>query len=100
MSDKTFKQQIEEIINQEICSGSNCEYCDTYTPTCKKQQRDQAESRILAAHNAELGRIADGMPITTKLRWSEPLGDYEAYFSDDAKSQLYKCQAYIQAQKG
>ena len=60
MSDKTFKQQVEEIIPDDTDSSQNCPYQFKFKgcshTSCKKCIVD----RILAAHNAKLDRIAEG----------------------------------------
>jgi hypothetical protein len=63
-----------------------------------------AEKDILTAHNAELDRIVEGMPLYTQKTFAS-LNPY-AYptenlpYNEGAKNQLEQCQAYIQAQKG
>ena len=98
MSDKTFKQQVEEIQSKQSCNETFCllGVCGVGVVTlCSRCRTD----RILAAHNAELGRIAEGMPLT-----KETAEDFsfktkaEAYLSGKVLQQA-DAKAYIQAQK-
>ena len=75
MSDKTFKQQVEEILHhcdrEEKCGWPYCDSCDYRV------------DRILVAHNAELDRIAEEVPPCAFV-----------YDADNVVKD------YIQAQKG
>jgi hypothetical protein len=100
---KTFKEQVEEILRDN-------EHCRTTVenPPCQDLNSCSEQTclmackypRILSAHNAELDRIAEGMPLT-----KETAEDFrfrtkaEAYLSGKVL-QHADAQAYIQAQKG
>ena len=113
MSDN-FRQAVEEIaIN---CPKDLPPFCPAlsigYQELSFREKRERIAmcgecvkcrtDRILAAHNAELDRIAEGLP-----RWdyttAENFGTFHA--EDNAlirgrNKQYSECQAYIQAQKG
>ena len=94
---KTFKQQVEEI---ESCRASlplickpksfSHEVCNKYEG-CAECHTD----RILAAHNAELDRIAEEL----KQQSIESAIDVPCW-NGAQQAQLKTDQAYIQAQKG
>jgi hypothetical protein len=86
---KTFKQQVGEIVY------GGCPY---YEIQGKCSKCDKVVDRILTAHNAELDRIAEGMPFKCANCGIEDAGICDRHECVD--SQLIECQAYIQAQKG
>jgi hypothetical protein len=94
---KTFKQAVEEIVCQSICEPSGyiiqeCnhrlkgQYCDFVA---------KFTDRILSAHNAELDRIAEGMP--KPVGKSSCLEHISEMLTMDKQRRID--QAYIQAQK-
>jgi hypothetical protein len=85
MSD--FKQAVEEILHhcdkEEKCGWPYCDSCDYRV------------DRILAAHNAELDRIADSLPHC-KL---EEYDFFDVNINNATKVQLNADQDYVRAQK-
>lgn len=109
MSDKTFKQQVEEIQHGHCPKETDALY------PCPMLDEDFTDcwqckiNRILAAHNAELDRIAKEMPtindeiITYELDHAhEPCG---LEFRDEPKIRAVikrektECQAYVLAER-
>ncbi|MFA5208567.1 MAG: hypothetical protein WC428_08045 [Candidatus Paceibacterota bacterium] len=103
-----FKQRVEEILSFTECEhdGRICSdmTLDKYEerPSCVECQTD----RILAVHNAELDRIAEGMqqirnPYLKTIR-SDPgeISSEWRIFDRASKIECKANQAYIQAQKG
>lgn len=101
-----FKQRVEEILSFTECEhdGRICSdmTLDKYEerPSCVECQTD----RILAVHNAELDRIAEGMPKEL-FRASPPIigaKDGGTQYAEDIgfNKGVIKSTAYIQAQKG
>ena len=110
MSDKTFKQQVEEIIPDDTDSSRNCLYQFHFKACSYTDCKTCITDRILAAHNAELGRqrSEDRKAFNEKL---DRIGkiDFRSDWYKNCKRQRQrksKCcdscpfQAYIQAQKG
>ena len=93
MSD--FKQQVR--LNPAVAKVL-VEYEKIYSKADALEQWNFLVDAILAAHNAELDRIAEGMKlINTEL----DLGISQMFMFNRAKRrQLAECQAYIKAQKG
>lgn len=96
---KTFKQQVAEI---------ECSQCNNHPKGADCPVRDNClygtnrVNAILAAHNAELDRIARGMqPLARKFKRNSNCWGYD--FSDEyeagAEKQLDECQAHVRAQK-
>jgi hypothetical protein len=95
----TFKQQVEVEFCQTIAELGRC---PDHEGDCIKQfcpKVKEKADRILAAHNAELDRIAEGMPKIHRSFVCDPkkIGEYTNKVID---AQLKADQAYIQAQKG
>jgi hypothetical protein len=91
---KTFKEQVEEILCDLHCGQYREKPCPIYNE-CPDILR--LLGIILSAHNAELGRIAEGLPeehITVNT-----FCDQFSY-NQGALGQLCQAKAYIQAQKG
>ncbi len=90
----TLKQQIEEIIREStVCGkGKKPHLCGL----CKKELKENTD-RILAAHNAELDRIAGGMP---KGLAEDDGTDWQLGVRHGIQCQYNEGKAYIQAQKG
>ena len=92
MSD-TFKEQVEEILSELVGVNCDCNYC--------ANGRKHYTDRILAAHNAELDRIAEGMKLHPYPTDGIFAGSVTGVaFTSGADLQLWDDQAYIQAQKG
>jgi hypothetical protein len=96
---KTFKQQVEDaLVEYDQCpdfqeKGYVCASCSK-----------KALARILAAHNAELDRIAEWLPKEL-FRASPPIigaKDGGTQYAEDIgfNKGVIKSTAYIQAQKG
>ena len=97
MSDKTFKRQIQKI--QMSCPESGMQLCNEERRATSELCRECELNAILSAHNAELDRIAEGMPKIHRPFVCDPkkIGEYTNKVID---AQLKTDQAYIQAQKG
>jgi hypothetical protein len=95
MSDKTFKEQVEEILIP-FTNGTKCKDCPRpkVAITCSACITD----RILSAYNAELDRIAEGMPKPECCKVGDKGLNNLVFLG--AKEYRLSCQAYIQAQKG
>ena len=86
MKDKTFKQQVEDAVKQSIFEVTGC----ADLKAGKLYLSKVLTKSVLAAHNAELDRIAEGLPSTlTSL--------ITGYNAAQYKEQV---EAYIQTQKG
>ena len=110
---KTFKQAVEEIVRNRVCSVCSARHgCSTYVmnanSVCCAAFRD-AEKDILAAHNAELDRIAKGrkfyVPIDKVIEnrvkiIREHDSEYVGTPTELEDELVIALQAYIQAQKG
>ena len=86
----SFREDIEKILT-EGCAGEMC----AKPITCKECWKDK-ENRIISAHNADLERIAAGMP--------QPAGEHDTTEWDDgyfmgAKSQLKADQAHVRKEQ-
>jgi hypothetical protein len=105
---KTFKQQVEEI----LCKDCKKDSLVVVAFDCPKCIVHKQVARILAAHNAELDRIAAGMPrVKNPYRTPKdarlnvvpsavPFVELEYRKAQNMiKTQRRACQAYIQAQK-
>lgn len=97
MSDKTFRQEVEEIarLNHYNCKEENCPTNTSACADCRKE-------KFLAAHDAELERIAQGMP--RKLYPKDVIKDvfediYSKAYNDGTDDQLTECQAYLLAER-
>lgn len=90
MSKKTFKQQVEEILHDG---------CRTFAQYGECSECVEDLVRILSAHNAELDRIADGMPNVRCERSNCYVGRELDIVNFGISIAIQECQAYIQAQK-
>ena len=94
----TFKEQVEEIIHDTLtdsCSYKTCILLETIGGDMHKMCSNCMANRILAAHNAELDRIAEGCN-----KFKEKNANNVPYIKHDANSRIGKCQSYILGERG
>lgn len=107
MSDKTFREQVEEILSFTECEGDG-RICSDMTldkyeerPSCEQCRTD----RILAAHDLELERIEKGMTKTVIADvQKEKRNELANPYIEEARKTgivvgIHKCQAYLLAER-